>query len=218
MKRLTRRIAPWVVAALMGANLRAGELPVRFHRQASPVWCWAAVSAMVVSYIQKLDLEDCQVLAEYDMRLGGAGLCCAGAAQCQRGGLGLEEVGTLLGQVFNVHGQYDYQPLDFDGVVAEIDGGRPILAMLAQPGSQASHVVLISGYQGTGTLIVLDPLNGRYSVSYSVLLHNWKYGNWVGTSRIRTDPAEFNAPGCSLVREWLNSTFFRWRVVCRERG
>jgi hypothetical protein len=211
-RKLVARIAALVAFAMVVQPLaQADELSIRLRRQNSPVWCWAAVSAMLVSYIQKFDAQDCEILSEYDMRLGGRGMCCAGAAECQRPGIGLEEMGVLLGRVFGIHGRYDYDPVDWDDLKDEIDAGRPVVALLAE-GGMAAHVVVIAGYRSSGYLTVLDPAAGRYSEAYRSLVRGAsEHGKWAGTLRLTSDPADDR--GCTRRPDALG----RARIVCENR-
>jgi hypothetical protein len=180
-----------VVAATGGGAQSIKELPITPHRQNTEVWCWGAAIAMVVDYIQVFPVEDCQVLAEYDMRLGGMGLCCAGQATCQRTGQGTE-MATILGDIFGVHGEYKQTPVAYSDIVSEIDQGRPLIAGLRQPNG-SGHVVVISGYRAQGEVVVLDPMFGKAVVPYVALRENWQYGRWTETFVItsnRPTPAQ----------------------------
>lgn len=171
---------------------RERELPMVFHRQNTLVWCWAATIAMVVDYTQRFGLEDCQALAEYDMRLGGPGLCCTPAfATCTRTG-GIGEMENILGTIFGVRGGFFPQAPSFPEIVAQIEAGKPLIAALMKDGS--GHVVVVSGYTTGDGVIILDPMVGRAVVPYPVLRTSW-----AGTFVI--DSARAVAPMCRLVPE-----------------
>jgi hypothetical protein len=186
------------------------DLEIGLRHQHSQVWCWAATIAMVVEYLKSFNVEDCEVLAEYDMRLGGRGLCCLGANECARTG-GLAEMGSLFSNVFGIHGQIK-GPLPFGDIVEEIDHDRPLIAVLQRPGG--GHVVVLAGYREAGSVLVLDPIYGRSWASYGSLKANWQYGIWTNTFVFSTDRGE---GGCNRIHESISTPFgpiARPRIQC----
>jgi len=109
MKKAAKRLTVlFVVLASLVASQNTAyaavarkELPLKLHKQNTPVWCWGAAIAMVADYTQNFDVKDCEVLAEYDMRLGGRGLCCLNAPECVRSGQP-NEIASILGGIFGV--------------------------------------------------------------------------------------------------------------------
>jgi len=171
---LASNIAPALPAG--AAPVASKSLDVKFHRQNTVVWCWAATIAMVVEYLKDEDLEDCEVLSKYDRALGGRGLCCEGASECMRAGQS-EEMAGILGRLFDIHGRYVPRPLSFGDVVTLIDDEKPIIAGLQKPSS--GHVVVISGYNTSdGTVKVMDPMYGIHWVPYQRLVGSWEMGVW----------------------------------------
>jgi hypothetical protein len=160
-------------------------LDVKFHRQNTVVWCWAATIAMVVGYLKDESLEDCEVLSKYDRALGGRGLCCQGASECVRTGQP-EEMGGILGRLFAIHGRYVPRALSFSDVVRLIDDDKPIIAGLQKPSS--GHVVVIAGYDTSDrTVKVMDPMHGIHWVPYSRLVASWEMGVWSLSFEFTTD-------------------------------
>ena len=161
----------------------AKELEIRFHRQHTVVWCWAATIAMVVEYATDQSIEDCQVLSMYDESLGGPGECCQDL-HCVRTG-STQEMADILGNVFDIHGGYLPSPISFSQVRNHIDNDRPLIAGLR--GGPGAHVVVISGYRSPFTVIVLDPLSGRHEVDWGALIVNAQFGHWTETFVIGLD-------------------------------
>jgi len=180
---LASSIAPALPAE--AASFERKSLEVKFHQQNTVVWCWAATIAMVVEYLKDESLEDCQVLSKYDRALGGRGLCCEGAYECMRTGQS-NEMASILGNLFDIHGRYDPRPLSFADVVRLIDDDKPIIAGLQKPSS--GHVVVISGYDTSDrTVKVLDPMYGVHWVSYDRLIASWEMGVWSLSFQFTTD-------------------------------
>jgi len=158
---------------------------MRLHYQHTPDWCWAACIAMVVEYVNRTRLEDCEVLSLYDRSLGGPGACCEGDRSCVRTGWP-GETGRVLQKVFGIAANELDTPLSFDEVKADIDKGQPMIAYMWKTPTNA-HAVVISGYRAPDTLMVLDPTNGAHTFPYSVLRSNPRYGEWTQTTLIQTE-------------------------------
>jgi hypothetical protein len=185
------------------------ELNMSLHRQHTALWCWGAAIAMVVQFTQRFHVEDCEVLAEYDMRLGGRGLCCVGASECQRGG-GVSEMGSIMGNIFEIHGRVEDGALSYDDIVEAIDDDKPIIAIVSFDSSPVAHAIVIAGYRDDNQVVVLDPMLGRRVVDYDSLSENWD-----GSMVITSDRAD--SPGCERVREPIMTPFgptTRPRVRC----
>lgn len=164
--------------ACLGAAAPTRELPIRFHRQHTQVWCWAATIAMVMEYVTGKSLEDCQVLAAYDRSLNGRGLCCQQPATCNRRGSTME-MAHIMENLFGLRGVYLRRALTFQEIKNQIDSNRPIIAGMHH--QQGGHVVVISGYGPGEKLVVLDPLNGKYQADYSTLKQSLLTGSWLET-------------------------------------
>jgi Papain-like cysteine protease AvrRpt2 len=213
------RAAAFIGAALLLATAlpsvaRAADtktLDIGLRRQHTPVWCWGATIAMAVEYLKNFDVQDCEVLAEYDMRFGGRGLCCLNALECLRTG-GLGEMGGILGSIFAIHGR-SAGPLAFSDVVEQIDDGRPLIAGLRKPGG--GHVVVIAGYRKPDQVLVLDPIHGKVWAAYGTLVANWQYGIWTDSLVFSTDRGDGE---CKRVLQGIPTPLgpvTRPRVVCR---
>lgn len=186
MNRFRARALCAAFALLVAGHALAGNtLNVRFHRQNTMVWCWAASIAMVAEYMTGRSIEDCEVLSRYDAALGGRGACCQGDPRCVRGSRP-DEIGPILSNIFGLRGSVLQRSLAWSEIVANIDSGRPVIAWVWNSMSSA-HVVVISGYDDYGNVIVLDPLRGPLTVPYRGFAtnwgpsHNWNI-SWVFTS------------------------------------
>jgi len=117
------------------------ELEIRLHRQQTVAGVWAATIAMVTEYIQRIELTDCTVQSEYDMKFYfGRGLCCQNAPECQRYA-DLTEMPVIMNRISNIRGRYQMGPLPFNRIVQLIDDDKPVIAALAGPGGRGGHLV-----------------------------------------------------------------------------
>ena len=162
------------------------ELEINFHRQNTRVWCWAATIAMIVEYVTGEPMEDCKVLNRYDQNLGGLGNCCLGDLKCVRAG-NIQQMGHILGNLFNINGRYITGPPTLFELKGSIDSNRPLIAHLRNLRG-SGHVVVVSGYKNFNKVIVLDPINGRHVVNYNELISSFTYGFWTGSILITSQP------------------------------
>lgn len=163
------QLAPLTPGAAMGRGEKL--LNLRYHRQHTQVWCWAASIAMVVEYIKGERIEDCEVLSLYDRQFGGPGRCCQGDTRCVRGSMP-GEIGPILGNIFGVRGQVLNRGLSWQEVVANIDNDRPIIAWVWNSPTSA-HVVVIVGYRDPGIIMIFDPLTGPKELPHNAFATNW---------------------------------------------
>lgn len=182
------------VVTITGAYSQSNAkiLNIRPHPQHTLEWCWAASSAMVVEYITGQRIEDCEVLSNYDRRLGGRGMCCEGDRSCMRGAIP-GEIETILGQIYGIHGSSQPNPISYNEIVSQIDDEKPIIIWLWRTPSSA-HVVVIAGYRRPDTVVILDPMSGQQNVPYSVLRANWQTGVWRDTILITSDRQDLSLP------------------------
>ncbi|MBI5503650.1 MAG: C39 family peptidase [Deltaproteobacteria bacterium] len=183
-------------------------MAIRVRRQRTPVWCWAAAVAMVVEYIQGLSVQDCEVMAEYDMRLGGQGLCCAGARECVRTGFSSEM--SLLLRSFGISSEYRSAPILFSAVRDALDRGQPLIAELTN--ASGGHVVVVSGYTLPDQLLIVDPAIGARTMKYDEFVGGTDRLPWTGTHILTT--ARSPTPRCGRVREMLPDGAARTRIRC----
>ena len=167
---------------------------------------------MVASYVQSFAVQDCEVLAEYDMQLGGHGLCCAGDAQCIRAGKP-SEIEQVLGRVFGVHGFYYPSSISYADIVAEIDLGRPMIAGLIRDAS-TGHVIVISGYRRPNFVQIDDPnTQGAAWITYDTL-KSYQGLSWTSTYAITSNPSP--KPMCARAPQLLPNDQSRQRAVCKD--
>lgn len=139
-------------------------------RQQTDVWCWAAVSEMVLGYYGR-PIEQCQILTGwFQADCCRLFLACRTTAPLQVIQQTLLAVGGLRSDVTG--------PLTFQALAAEIDAGRPVIAAYA---GTAGHVVVMYGYEPNGFVYIHDPLFGSFKVPYGA---TFSYGGqlvWVAT-------------------------------------
>jgi hypothetical protein len=163
-------------------------LDIKFHRQNTQVWCWAASIAMVVEYLKGTPIEDCEVLSLYDRQFNGPGMCCQGDRRCQRGSMP-GEIAPILGNIFDVHGRVVERGLSWNEVVSNINDDKPVIAWVWNSPTSA-HVVVIVGYAQPNTLVVFDPMAGRLNLPFDRWATNWGPShNWNISWIFTTDKA-----------------------------
>jgi hypothetical protein len=77
------------------------------------------------------------------------------------------EIRPILEELYGIEVQEVHRGLRWDEIVRTIDAGRPMIAWVWN-GPMSAHVVVIAGYRANGSLVILDPLRGRYDVPYGM--------------------------------------------------
>jgi len=130
-------------------------LNVFLARQQTDVWCWAAVSEMVLGYYGR-PVAQCQILsAWYQADCCTFALSCRTTAPLQVIQQTLFAGGGLRSEITG--------PLSFPALAAEIDAGRPVIAAYR---GVSGHVVVMYGYDPNGFVYIHDPLYGSHRVPY----------------------------------------------------
>jgi hypothetical protein len=140
-------------------------------------WCWSALTVSVSRFYDPSSMWTQCLLANNQL---GQSTCCAngGSAQCNRGWYperSLPTTGNLA--------RHELAAAPFQGVDAEIDGGRPIGVRVDWAGGGA-HAIAISGYlEGTVNFVaVADPWYGASDVAFSVFQGTYQgSGTWTET-------------------------------------
>lgn len=149
-------------------NDSSKTLDMNLHRQSTMVWCWVAAIATVVEYTDGQVVQDCDILNAYDHFLGGPATCCAGDPRCVRGGTA-DEMETILGRIYGIHGFGLTTFPSFDSIVRQINRNRPYI-VLFRTSPASGHAVVVSGYDSSNqTLHVLDPFYGEQDAQYNKL-------------------------------------------------
>lgn len=175
-------VAIGFVLSLIGANpVTADEdLGISPTFQQNPVWCWAAVSEMVLSHFGYSSINpagnfQCGVVA----MLGG--VCNLNCGACGTGIGNTSNLAEVLRRYQQVAAQVGADgekfisrltgKLSANRIVDEIDAGRPVIAGINPSGMGkfyppgfGEHVALIEGYKNEGNdinLIVNDPFPYR---------------------------------------------------------
>lgn len=128
-------------------------LSVPFVGQQTDVWCWAAVSEMVLRYYGR-PVAQCQILSGWFNAD-----CCTLPFACRTTAPIAVIQQTLL--FHGVRSNYVPRALTFSEVAQEIDSGRPMI--LAYRGSFAGHVVVLFGYEPGDFVFIHDPFYGTFT-------------------------------------------------------
>lgn len=161
---------------LGGSAAWTRELTVPQHPKTVRVWQWAAAVAMVASYAKGFTISECQVLAAYNRLIGERETCCEEPLGCMRPGEP-QETSFVLESIYGIGGHHLPRPLTITEVRGEIDRGKPVIAYLGDD-TIAHRVVVITGYEGTEAVTLIDPDVGKKRVPYALLLQDPGLGGW----------------------------------------
>lgn len=152
-------------------------LGVSFEPQQCTEWCWAGVSVMVASYYG-IGASECSLASVRNGYQQGA--CCFQGAcqtsQCNTPAPPLV-IESMLRDVLGIHGLSVNNGLTEQQVQTELSNGRPFI--VGYLNSFAGHVVLVDGFQPSGSgyvYSVLDPFYGSFAVSYNQLAYGYMGG------------------------------------------
>lgn len=134
---------------------------LRHQMQATPYWCWAAVTWMVLDYYTKgRGMSQCDIASQVT-----GGTCCPPpplddlSNPCLRGA----DLQTALAAVGHSRGPMIEQPQSFAFVQQEIAGQRPLCAQMTRRNGR--HYVVLSACADDESLRVLDP-EGWYDTDF----------------------------------------------------
>ena len=127
-------------------------LSVPFAAQQTQVWCWAAVSEMILRYYNR-PIAQCQILSNWYQ-----GDCCTFPQFCLTTASITQIQQTLAGH--GLGSAYLGRALTFSEISSEIDLSQPII--VAYNGSFTGHVVIIYGYDPDGFVYIHDPYYGIF--------------------------------------------------------
>ncbi len=134
----------------------AGEavvLSVPYVGQQTEVWCWAAVSEMVLRYYGR-PVAQCQILSSWYR-----GDCCAFPSLCLTTA-SIPVIRETMFQFGGVGSAYLPRAMTFAELSSEINAGRPLI--IAYRGSFSGHVVVLYGYDPEGFVYLHDPYFGTF--------------------------------------------------------
>ena len=157
------------------------SLPIVYAAQQTQVWCWAAVSQMVLGYYNVGSVGQCNILTRWT----GAPCCTAALPICIQAAPDLAFIQATLLEAGGIRSARVRRPLQGTEVIAEINGNRPFI--IAYQGSFSGHVVVVGGYSinqdGSGLSVdVLDPFYGVYrGVPYATTFSYGAQLVWVDT-------------------------------------
>lgn len=221
MHGTTRWKAPIIQALVLVASVGHAQtiLPVEPVYQRTPVWCWAAVGEMVFTYhgvanINPAGVFQCGIVALMHP------VCNQDCRNCPIPAGSLTVMNNMLtryptfashvsGSSTHITTSVRRSRLPLDGVQAEIDEGRPVVAGISPSGYRVAgvseHVALIVGYEGND-LIVNDPF--PFEAAHFA-------GNpYRAAGGTLERPGRYRIPYDAFVRrlQWRETI---WRIQCR---
>jgi len=159
-------------------------LDFRTQKQILDNWCWAAVASSISFYFDRNSPWIQSALAATLIHGVCNGINTTNADTAPPVCDVQMDIAHALNLTENLRGDI-IRPLSFNEVVQQINTGFPVCCQIVFAGSQASHFVVIYGYQ-SADLIVGDPQAGIFSLNYQSFLSNYRGGNWrrtIGTKR-----------------------------------
>ncbi|MFH1047796.1 MAG: papain-like cysteine protease family protein [Patescibacteria group bacterium] len=165
------------------------NLNVPLVRQETPVWCWLAVSEMIIRYRNLgMSMRQCEML-EIGYGLPG-GTCCGDPMRCQRTGYGMQEVQLVLAQFGGVVAMHT-PPLNPIQLYGALQSGHPVIVQI-RSGQTSSHVIVIRGMRFEPQMM-MTPYGPQMGVQPMLLVND----------PLGFMPAE--VPFEQLVRIWMDS-------------
>lgn len=147
-----------------GTTTRA--LSFKVQRQEKSEWCWAAVSVSVDHFFRPDSRHTQCDIAGTVLRLS----CCDGAQPAAADSCNTPHaLHTVLGRFHLLAADPIVEPLTFDQVRTEIDGGRPVCVLIKWLDNQGQvtdrgHFIAIGGYRVTPAkkvfVSITDPMFG----------------------------------------------------------
>ncbi len=150
-------------AARLPPTDEAGQKVIESYnprQQAQSNWCWAAVSSAVIDVLTGESIDQCELV---NQTLGRSDCCLPRAAKgsfCNRPHAvgddpsqpwwqkfipGLRDQGPL--DNYGVKAREIDDPISFGALMAEIDGGRPVIVWWNNHREKTGHVVVVYGYE-----------------------------------------------------------------------
>lgn len=167
--RIAAYLVVFVFTCVFSPCSNSKVLPIRPVTQATPVWCWVAVSEMLLRHYGIPNLNEggnyqCALIAnELEgscRRFCGNPECIVPAGSVDRIIDAIESYADLASND-SVHAEHEDDALSPDAVVLDIENENPIIAGISPGGNTggvSAHVALIVGYEREGNmLIVNDP-------------------------------------------------------------
>ncbi|RLA67077.1 MAG: hypothetical protein DRQ88_04065 [Epsilonproteobacteria bacterium] len=151
-------------------------LNISYKAQATPVWCWAASSAMVIEYVNGEKVEGLDLLNSFFE------MDCTNNEECNRPG-GSYEISEIL-ETSGILNHWLGRALSLKEIKAQIDQGNPLLIGLFNEEKFRGHVMVIGGYE-EDKVVIFDSLHESkraVEISLETLLNNYREGLiWVDT-------------------------------------
>lgn len=154
-------------------------------QQATPAWCYAACTEMVINFIHGLGtVGQCDIASFVKSGLGMNVNCCpdgGGHERCKRSGCTVGDFNQIFDE-WKVVFQRDDDRVSLSSLDIEFRNARPVLVRVEWNDTSA-HALLITGVDGA-EVHVIDPLQGRpYGgwVRHSYLIEGFKKGQWAET-------------------------------------
>lgn len=153
------------------------EVPIVVQSQLLSNWCWAAVTASVREYFAEPNSKaQCEVATEFLVIQ-----CCPPGPDIFNNPRNREyNIKTALGA--NSPGQPIKRPLVAGEITASVKAGRPVCCVIRWENGRL-HFVLLTGFvAGSGSVIVRDPLLGKFVGPLATFVSAYEEkGRWVAS-------------------------------------
>ena len=179
-------------------------LDIPLHHQKLPYWCWVAVSASIIHYYNKDDIQQCDLATREltsDTESGVSQSCCPprGDSPCDQPWY----VGDVLKHYYFFHQLID-KPASFNVIKAEIDAGHPMVVRLEWEegmNPNPAHFILLCGYAqkgGDDYIIIEDPAHSHSENDEVSGHHEYMYDDlfthYIGTAETKWTHTYFTQP------------------------
>lgn len=150
------------------ANSVYDDVGVPHKIQHEQIWCWAAVSALVIDYYSGNGIQDCGAASILKNRN-----CCSMRQPACLTTATAQDIGYILNSQ-QISNRYVNAPASFNQIVEVISNRQiPIIAYFMSRSGPVGHFIVISGYDtDSETVVVNDPMQrGPITIPYQQLFN-----------------------------------------------
>lgn len=156
----------------MTSGAATNTVSLKVQRQEKSEWCWAAVSVSIDRFFRPASTHTQCDVAGSVLNLS----CCDGAGPSQSDSCNTPHaLNPVLGRLHLLAAEPILTPLAFDQVRAELDGGRPLCALIKWLDNQGQvtdrgHFIALNGYRvtpgGKVFVSITDPMYGASEIDF----------------------------------------------------